>query len=132
MNFNDATLIVYLCTWAVLVIWEIVTLVRRWRWPKGQPGMPGTISMVLRDHGHRISCVVFSAVGMPAHWWWNASAWGPSWLGVSYWMITVSLLGWNIWEWKRNPARAWFRDPRLWMILGALAGRFLFPQKGLP
>jgi hypothetical protein len=129
VSFNDATLIVYLSTWGILIAWEIVTLVRRWKYPgTGQK----TISMVLRDNGHRLPVVVFSSTGMPAHWWWNAEAWGPAWLGLTYWIITVLLLAWGIWEWPRNAPKRWFRSPVLWMVAGALAGRFLFPQKASP
>jgi hypothetical protein len=126
MTFNDYTLIVYLSTWVILILWELVTLYRRWR----NPGTGiKTISMALRDQGWRMSSVVFSAVAQPAHWWWNAAAWGPDWLGLLFWGITATLLGWNVYEWKYPAPRRWWHDPRIWLVAGVLAGRFLFPQK---
>jgi hypothetical protein len=125
MTFNDWTLVVYLSTWGVLVVWELITLFRRWRCPgTGQK----TISAVLRDQGWRMSSVVFSSTSMPAHWWLNADAWGPEWLGGLFWFITAALLGWNLYEWKRPAPRRWWHSPVLWLAAGALAGRFLFPQ----
>jgi hypothetical protein len=127
VTFADWTLVVWLSPWAVLAVWEVVALVRRWR---GAPGSP-TISMVAQRYGYRLTSVAYLWCGMATHWWWPAAAWGPAWLAVAFWLVPVGLLAWDVATWPR-PTTAWWRSPLLWGAVGAAAGRLLFPQRGLP
>lgn len=90
---------------------------------------PKTISMVAKSW--RITTVVYLWAGCAAHWWWNGPT--PTTVpgGILFWLIPVGLLVGDILEWKRPDGfRPWYRNPLLWLVLGALAGRFLFPQPG--
>lgn len=123
---NTVTLVVFLAFWPVWLVWEIVILARR-----AQPGdKPKTISMVARDMGWKMNSLVYLWSGLGAHFWWNAAAWAPYLTGALFWVIFL-VLGVADWLFSATDARPWYRTPVLWMAIGALSGRFLFPQAGV-
>ncbi len=126
---NALTLGIWLLPWALWLVWEVYLLLRR-----AQPGPKvKTISMVARDMRFRITSVVYLLPGMCAHWFWlgpkNATVVG----GIAFWVIALALLVQDIWL-RNKPTETWpqwlllQRDAPAWMLIGALAGRYLFPQ----
>lgn len=138
-DFDTITFCVWMGMWPVWLIWEIVLiLLRKWWRPKdGARQLVMLISMVARDRGWQLNSVVYTWFGLGAHFWWNAAAWGPAWMGVCFWAGVVILFVCDIANWNSDVPRAdwpkwrrWVRYPLLWMVVGTLAGRILFPQSG--
>jgi hypothetical protein len=129
---DDITLLVFLGFWPVWLVWELVLL-----WLRSRPGeKPKTISMVARDRGHHLSSVAYLWGGLATHFWWPSEAWATVPGSVAFWVVALGLVVWDVDLW-RMPVWAWprwlvrVRAPLLWLILGGLAGRFLFPQRGI-
>ncbi len=127
---NTATLIIWLFPWALWLVWELVVL---WQRRPGSQTKPRTISMVARNYGHRLTVVVYLWAAMASHWWWPAAHFAPVWMGITFWAIPLALLFWDIGLWMK-PLSEWppwlwvVRNPLVWLGVGFLAGRFLFPQ----
>ena len=133
---NRITLWIFLGFWPVWLVWEIALLIMR---GAGVAQLPSLISMVARDRGWSLSSVVYLWFGLGAHFWANTDKVYPgatnTILSISFWVIAVALLVWDITLWRTDfvmwsPVLRWFRWPVAWMIAGALSGRFLFPQAG--
>ena len=130
MNLNDATLLVFLCVWPLWLAWELVIL---WKRRPGTPTKPKTISMVSKDYGRRLSSIVYIWGGMASHWWVPAKAFAPLWMQILFWLLAGALLALDVmlWRWPVEEWPQWVRlarTPLLWLGVGFLAGRFLFPQ----
>lgn len=116
--------------WVVLILLEIPLLVRR-----ATDKSFKTISMVLRDYRYRTTSLAFTWASMATHWWVPAPAFSPVWMGILFWLILLAVVVWDIFLW-RKPTETWpswlkvVRTPLLWLVLGAAAGYFLFPQAG--
>lgn len=125
---DTITLWVFLCFWPPWLVWELVLLALRRK--SGAP--PKTISMVARDRGWHLSSVVYLWGGLATHFWWPAQ-WATVVGSALFWGIAVALLAWDVYLW-RHEVWAWptwrrrLRQPLLWLVIGALAGHFLFPQ----
>lgn len=130
-TINRITLGLFLgLPWAPFLIWELVLLYLR-----GKGIYVQTISMVAKDYGPHMNSVVYLWAGLATHYWWNGQAWATVIGGVSFWVIALLLVIFDVCLWPTDKANwaQWLtvlRHPGLWMILGALAGRFLFPQRG--
>lgn len=125
---NTLTLLIFVFPWGLWLGWEIYLLVRR-----GNGHKVKTLSMQARDYGHKLTSVVWIWGAMSGHWWWPAPALAPVALGVFFWLIALGLVGWDAILWRREvwAYGKWLkraRWPILWLVLGLLAGRFLFPQ----
>ncbi len=119
MNFNVITFIVLTFFWPIWLVWELVVLSARTK----------TISMVARDMGPRLSSMVFLWAGLAAHFWWTAEAYAGVVGTVAFWGIAAVLLTWDIiLHIQGRILAAWYRKPWLWLAVGTIAGRFLFPQ----
>lgn len=130
MTVDTITFWVWLSPWFILGFWELYVVIQRLRGVKVK-----TVSIVAKDYGPKLASMVYTWTAMPAHWWWNAGRWGPDFLAWIFWIIPVALLVWDIFCWKEVP-QSWStwkrraRHPLTWMVLGPLAGRYLFPQAG--
>jgi hypothetical protein len=117
--------------WVILGLLEVVLLVLRRLGYRVR-----TISMIARDHGPNVASVVFVWNGLSAHFWLNAER-GAGVLGsVLFWVIVAALLGQD-WHLRKTLPRLWptwlrwQRKPEVVMVVALLAGRFLFPQRGV-
>lgn len=127
---NTATLVILLAPWGLWMLWELVILYQR---RPDSPTKPATISMVAMRHRWHLTSMAYTWGGMGTHWLWPAPAFAPVWMGVAFWVVALGLLISDVALWKSNPATwpRWVklvRLPLLWLALGALAGRLLFPQ----
>ncbi len=127
---DTLTLWILLFPWALWLGWEVYLLVRR-----GQGVRVKTISMVARDHGPRISSVLYCWSGMAAHWWWPGDHHAAVWGSIAFWALVLVLLAEDVYLWgidvKWWPVwLQWQRKPVLILALGFIAGKLLFPQKG--
>jgi hypothetical protein len=126
---NTFTLFVFLGFWPAWLVWELVLLRLR-----ALPGdKPKTISMVARDRGYQLNVVVYLWGGLATHFWWLGSTWATVPGAIAFWVLPLLLLVADIvlWNWPRESWPPWLRfarQPLLWLVVGALAGRFLFPQ----
>lgn len=129
---DTISLLVVLAIWPVWLVWEIYLL---WRRRPGADDKPRTISMVMRDRAWHLSSLVYLWLGLASHYWLPIGA-GSAFGGVAFWLIAVALVTQDALLW-RHPVETWprwlkvIRWPLAWMIIGALCGRFLFPQKGI-
>jgi hypothetical protein len=135
-TLDNITLGIFVGFWPVWLVWECVLLILRGAHPHE---LPGLISMVARDRGWSLTCVVYLWSGLAAHFWVNAGGrYAGAWdavAAVSFWLIAVVLLAWDVALWRSDfvvwsPALRWARWPVAWMLFGTLSGRFLFPQIG--
>lgn len=125
--------------WPLYLIWETFLLLKRKYWDARDGSKPQLISGEAKTRGWQLNSIVYVWSGMAAHWWWNAPGWGTALTGVLFWALSVTLLVFDIFVWKRwgAPSLAWprwlrwVRFPAWWMTAGILGGRFLFPQSGL-
>ena len=127
---TTTTLVLFLSPWGIWLVWELWIL-----WQRRSGHGPETISMVARDFGPRLTVLTYLWGGMAAHWWLPAKAFAPTWAGVLFWAVPVALLVWDLALIHSEPKDwpMWLRTVRLppvWLAVGALAGRFLFPQVG--
>ncbi len=128
-NFIFWTTLTFIPVWLIV---EITSLLMR---GAGWDVIPGTISMVMRDRAAHITAVIFFLSGMITHWWWNPPRWASTGGTVSFWVMIIVLLVFDIILWKR-PVETWpmwlqtVLFPRYISLAGLLAGFFLFPQKG--
>lgn len=132
MTVDTVTFWVWVGFWPAWIAWELVLLRLR-----ALPGdKPKTISMVARDRGWQLNSVVYAFGGLTTHFWWPSPHWGSVVGGVAFWVALLVLFGVDVALWPFSPERAprwalWARWPLLWLVVGALAGRFLFPQPGI-
>lgn len=135
MTVNAITLVVFLAFWPAWLVWELVLLVRR---ANDVPDKPITklISMVARDIGPKASSVVYLWSGLGAHFWWTGQPYPGAAdviAAVLFWVLAVVLGVWDLTLLKTDRA-LWsrtltvVRSPLVWLVVGLLAGRFLFPQ----
>jgi hypothetical protein len=136
MNWDTLTLIIWVSIWPAWLILEIVLLIKR---GQSTRPLPKTISMVARDMGWRVNLIPYLWSGMATHWWWLASNPYPpvleGVLGTFFWVIGLALLIWDISLWRVSRDEyvglgLVVRNPLTWLIVGAMAGRLLFPQVG--
>lgn len=126
---NTITLVVFLSVWPFWLAWELVLL---WKRSKDGPSTK-TISMVARDFGRKCCSIEYVWAGLSTHFWWTAETYAGPIGTVAFWVIAAVLVAWDVAVWLA-PAAAWHpfflraRNPLLWLVAGALAGRFLFPQ----
>lgn len=126
---DTITFVLFVAIWPVWLVWELVLL----RLRATQQTPPKTISMVARDLGWKSTSLIYLWCGLAAHYWWTGTDWGGVPGGIAFWLISVALLVEDVVLWKR-PRETWprwlywQRFPAVWMALGLLAGRLLFPQ----
>jgi hypothetical protein len=129
-TINLVTFWVLLLALPVLGIWQTALLIMR---GAGWKEIPYLISMVARDHGHNLNSLVYAWCGLAAHWWWNAKGGSTTFGAVTFWVLLLALIVWDVSLWRTNPD-AWpvwiqrVRQPEVWMVVAVLSGRFLFPQ----
>ncbi len=132
-RINQITFWVFLSFWPVWLLWEIALLIMR---GQGWAEIPDTISMVARDRGWHVSSVVYLLGGLATHFWWNSRKWASVAGSIIFWVVVLGLLGQDIYLWNSayETWPIWLRIerwPLMWLGLGSLAGRFLFPQRGV-
>jgi hypothetical protein len=126
---NTVTTLVFLSPWAVFFVWESVILYKRM---KHRP-LPKTISMVARDLRYHTTSVIYMWGGMASHWWWPSAEFAPVWAGVTFWCMGIALLIADIltarshWGWWPDYLKT-LKHPLLWLAVGFLSGKLLFPQ----
>jgi hypothetical protein len=126
---DTITFWVFVAIWPVWLVWELVLLKMR----ASGPEKPRTISMVARDLGWRANMIVYLWAGLSTHYWWPGKAWSSVAGGVTFWLIALALLIEDLCLKKHPPAEwptwlKWQRLPLVWLVIGLLAGHFLFPQ----
>jgi hypothetical protein len=121
--------------WPIYLVWELILLVLR-----GHNPSVDLISMVARDRAYQMNCLAFTWCGLAAHFWIN---WKhlPQWDGllpnIVFWLLVVGAVALDILLWKHpySGLPFWlrvFRFPGTQVLLGLLAGAFLFPQRQAP
>lgn len=114
--------------WALWLVWEMVLLALR-----GTGTYVKTISMVARDSAFRLNSVCYAWGGMATHWFWPGSEWATVAGSIIFWVLCAALLVQDILLWKTpretlHPVVRWLRFPMVPVIVGAVAGKLLFPQ----
>lgn len=133
---DSITFWVFLLVWPIWLVWELALLY----WRATGTSHPQTISMVARDLGWKLSGLVYLWAGCAAHWWWNGPLLPTLVLqvvfGVLFWALAAVLFVQDYWLryldrefW--SPFLRFQRNPLTVMVVGALCGRFLFPQVGV-
>jgi hypothetical protein len=130
---DTVTLIIFLSFWPVWMIWELILL---WFRSDGQPVK--TISMVAQGMGYRSSALVYLWSGLATHFWWPGPSWASVPGAVAFWVIALLLILEDLFlliaKIRQPDDLIWWakvqRAPPLLMAIGALAGHFLFPQRG--
>lgn len=129
---NSITFWIFVGVWPLWGVWELVLLWLRRR----QGAKPGTISMVAKDRAWHLNALPYLWGGLATHYWWPGGKWAGTAGGVAFWAIAVALLVQDIILWNR-PVDTWpkwlryQRWPLLWLVVGAAAGKLLFPQAGM-
>lgn len=129
MTFDDATF------WIWISVWPLFGIREAWIWWRKRRGLDGRwLSIVAKERGPHVSAVIFMWTSQPSHWWWPVKEWGPMWAGYVFWAIPLALLGWDVATWREDAGgwpgwKRYARHPILWMVVGVLAGHFLFGQK---
>lgn len=129
---DKITLWVFIGFWPLWFIWEMALLIMR-----GTPGgeFPETISMVARDRGWHMAAIVYLWGGLATHYWWPTNTWATVPGSIIFWGIALLLLVQDVVLWNSDVSTwakwlLWQRWPLMWLFVGLLSGRFLFPQRG--
>lgn len=131
-RLDTITLLLFISIWPAWLTWEITLLVMR-----GVPfgAFPMTLSMVAQRDGWYLNSVVYTWGGLATHYWLPRVKWATVWGSVLFWLITLTLLIQDVCLWNTDKDTwsdflYWQRFPGLVLIVGALCGFVLFPQRG--
>jgi hypothetical protein len=131
MKFDNVTFWVFIGIWPAWLIWEIVLLALR-----GKGLGVDTISMVAKDRAFQMNSLAFTWGGLGAHFWINwyrTRTWSTPVPAIVFWGLIVATLVLDIILWNKPYGDMalvwrWFRNPGMQLLLGMIAGYFLFPQ----
>lgn len=130
---NLGTTILGLALWPAMGMYELFLL-----WRRGIDIRVKTISMVMAKLAWRLNLFPALWGGMATHWWWPGSSHARVETAVAFWALIAAVFAFDGFVWvveSPDPKRwpkwlRWLRFPFLWLVVGALAGLFLFAQKG--